>query len=91
MSNKEFTLDADSPSPQTSNKQFNLAQEEQEGASLLEEERNRQQLLAENEDSEHAAQNSNRNNAMIQGEKGHDYSNGVVPIREVEGEGGAAS
>ena len=105
MSNnkEEFTLDMDSPSPQTSSKQFNLAQEEREGASLLEEERNRQQLLAENEDSEHAAaQHSNRNmNNMIQGGDntggggggggGHDYSNGVVPIREVEGEGGAAS
>ena len=44
MSNNEFTLDADSPSPQASAKQqqsFNLALEEQEGASLLEEERNR--------------------------------------------------
>ena len=39
MSN-EFTLDADSPDNKVSSK-FDLAQEEQEGASLLEEERNR--------------------------------------------------
>ena len=40
MSN-EFELDADSPDHKISGK-FDLAQEEQEGASLLEEERNRQ-------------------------------------------------
>lgn len=91
MSN-EFELDADSPDHKTSGK-FDLAQEEQEGASLLEEERNRQQLLAD-EDSEQSASlpqgSSNQGSNRLNGE-GQDYSNGVVPIKEEESEINAAS
>ena len=80
MSN-EFTLDADSPDVKASSK-FDLAQEENEGASLLEAERNRQQLLADEESENSMPQNSSGQGSNRLGNEGQDYSNGVEPIKE---------
>lgn len=53
---EEFSLVEDSPVK--TDRKFNLAKEEMEGADLLEEERRRQNMIKSSEDSESMQQNS---------------------------------
>jgi len=82
MSN-EFTLDADSPSPhQKVKSKFDLAEEEAEGADLLEEERRRQQILADEDSEKSMPVSSNQGSNRLN--EGNDLTIGITPIKEEE-------